>query len=451
MTPDPVLHRYEKNDTVWTITSVAATPNNHEPSKTEKKKFPWNKRSITVLVSICFTGLLLGCCYALMAPFFPQEAKEKENTATQFGLVIGIYQFVVFLTAPFYGKLLSKHVRAKPLLCGGMLVEGIFCSIMGCMMYSPPGTTFFALALTLRIIESLGFTAAITCCYAIVAAEFPDHVEISVPMVETTFGLGLFIGPFIGGFLYEAGGFLLPFVVVGCTLIVLSFLTAITFPQIEMVDAESTVTMKQVCDWRIIVNFLAVVSAFVTLGFNEGTLATHLEQFHLTHAVVGLVFMISGGVYASTCVFLGRICKSVKDPRYISIFGGVCVLVAFVIIGPLPFVGLTPTLPLVCISQVLLGVGISCYYICLFVHAISYSVKVKRLPDNLSTFALLSGIFSSAFSLGLFAGPVIGGLLMDYVGYAWGSLGIFSLQLAVILMLAITVTCDSSTGKLTAE
>ena len=34
-------------------------------------------------------------------------------------------------------------------------------------------------------------------------------------ILETFFGLGMILGPFIGGLLYEIGGFILPFVILG--------------------------------------------------------------------------------------------------------------------------------------------------------------------------------------------------------------------------------------------
>ena len=38
--------------------------------------------------------------------------------------------------------------------------------------------------------------------------------------METTFGLGMMLGPFFGGFLYEIGGFYFPFVICGGSLMI---------------------------------------------------------------------------------------------------------------------------------------------------------------------------------------------------------------------------------------
>ena len=44
---------------------------------------------------------------------------------------------------------------------------------------------------------------------------FPDKVAKIMALTETSFGLGLMIGPALGSLLFQAGGFKLPFIVVG--------------------------------------------------------------------------------------------------------------------------------------------------------------------------------------------------------------------------------------------
>ena len=48
-----------------------------------------------------------------------------------------------------------------------------------------------------------------------IAKEFPDNVATMFAILETFFGIGMIVGPTVGGALYEAGGFTLPFVSLG--------------------------------------------------------------------------------------------------------------------------------------------------------------------------------------------------------------------------------------------
>lgn len=53
---------------------------------------------------------------------------------------------------------------------------------------------------------------------------------LSQASLETFFGLGLIVGPTLGGALYAAGGYYLPFVVLGTVLMVTAILTIIILP-----------------------------------------------------------------------------------------------------------------------------------------------------------------------------------------------------------------------------
>lgn len=404
--------------------------------------FQWTKRTVIVLLTVTLAVLLHGSSYALLAPFFPLEAQLKGNTVLQYGLVFGVCQLTSFLTSPIYGKLLSHHVRAKTMLCVGTFVMGTCCCLMGLLHFSPPGTTFFGLAMATRIVQYLGSTAMYTCCYAVACAEFSDHIEVIAPLIETSFGLGVILGPSIGGLLYEEGGFVLPFVSMGSAAVLLAIIAGMFFPDIERRRDFSTVTMKDLYDWRLLANLSVVVACFVTSGFNEATLTMHLQQFHLAPGMIGLIFMIAGASFSIASFAFGRASKHVVDPRRLCIIGSAFYLACFAVIGPLPFLNFSPTVPVICVSQLLIGVGLASHYICTFMHSIKQAVEYKRLPNNLSTFALLSGAYCSVASLGLFAGPIVGGVLLDNVGYSWGTVFVFSLHAAVLALLLLSIACD---------
>jgi len=44
------------------------------------------------------------------------------------------------------------------------------------------------------------------------------------------------------------------------------------------------------------------------------------------------------------------------------------------------------------------------------------------LPDNVDTYSVVSGLWSSVLALGLFIGPSLAGILYDSVGFRVGSL-----------------------------
>ena len=57
---------------------------------------------------LCVTHLCNGMCVSLQAPFYPAEAEKKGASATEYGLVFGIFELTVFIVSPFVGKILPK-------------------------------------------------------------------------------------------------------------------------------------------------------------------------------------------------------------------------------------------------------------------------------------------------------------------------------------------------------
>ena len=63
-------------------------------------------------------------------------------------------------------------------------------------------------------------------------------------------------------------------------------------------------------------------------------------QFNLTPVVMGLMFVIEGGVYAVTAPFWGYLCDRKLQPKIITLAGALFVAVGFTLVGPAPFIPL---------------------------------------------------------------------------------------------------------------
>ena len=75
-----------------------------------------------------------------------------------------------------------------------------------------------------------------------IAKEFPDNVATMFAILETFFGIGMIVGPTVGGALYEAGGFTLPFVLLGAVLVCAAGFCYFVLP--SSVDAVNAVSEK---------------------------------------------------------------------------------------------------------------------------------------------------------------------------------------------------------------
>ena len=55
----------------------------------------------------------------------------------------------------------------------------------------------------------------LTGSFSMIVKYFPDNMATMFAILETFFALGMIAGPTAGGILYEAGGFMLPFISLG--------------------------------------------------------------------------------------------------------------------------------------------------------------------------------------------------------------------------------------------
>jgi MFS family permease len=96
-----------------------------------------------------------------------------------------------------------NRIGPKLLFNGGILTTGTCAIFFGLLDKVEGHYPFIILSFLIRIIEALGNAAFLTASFAIIAKEFPDNVATTFASLETFFGLGLIVGPTVGGALFQ--------------------------------------------------------------------------------------------------------------------------------------------------------------------------------------------------------------------------------------------------------
>ncbi|CAG7719019.1 unnamed protein product [Allacma fusca] len=212
-----------------------------------------------------------------MAPFYPAEAEAKGATASQYGMVFGIFELVAFVSSPVFGKYL--HVLGpRRTFIAGILITGFNLSpvqtglvfviyggiyaltapawgwlcdqllgsfvitlfgevtiflgflIIGPAAFLPTETVLWLTCLGL-VVYGVGLGATMVASFIMALEEavghgFSDNVQtygVISALWNSFFALGSFIGPSLGGVLLDIGGFRWASVfVLGTQLIVLA-------------------------------------------------------------------------------------------------------------------------------------------------------------------------------------------------------------------------------------
>lgn len=96
-----------------------------------------------------------------------------------------------------------NRIGPKLLFNGGILTTGTCAIFFGLLDKVNGHYPFIILSFLIRIVEALGNAAFLTASFAIIAKEFPNNVATTFASLETFFGLGLMVGPTVGGALYQ--------------------------------------------------------------------------------------------------------------------------------------------------------------------------------------------------------------------------------------------------------
>lgn len=389
--------------------------NRRRPSVNKKATF--QKHEMLVIFYLGLIDFIGFCSMSVMAPFFPREAEKKGMDVSHAGYVFSFYALVMFLTAPFFGKIIP-YVGTKFMFLAGIFVTGTCNILFGLLPYIQSNTHFAIFCFLVRGFEAIGAGAFSTASFIYVIHMFPDNVSAVLGVMETFAGLGMSIGPAFGGFIYEFGGFPLPFYLLGAFML---FLIPLYFHALPALNSsrptrQSGSLLKLVKIPSLLIIFLVIVISSNAWSFLDPTLEPHLRQLNLTSRETGIVFLIFSafyGIFSPVWGYVGDKCNNHWSMMAIGLLG---TAVSLVILGPSPILVIESTLLINVIALCMLSISVSMSLAPTFKSLLEASFA-EGYPDNLSTYSVIAGIWSCGYSMGDMTGPTLGGVLLEYFSY----------------------------------
>ncbi|XP_059970991.1 MFS-type transporter SLC18B1 isoform X5 [Mesoplodon densirostris] len=250
---------------------------------------------------------------------------------------------------------------------------------------------------------------------------FPNNVATVMGSLETFSGLGLVLGPPLGGFLYQSFGYEVPFILLGCIVLLMVPLNMCILPNYESDPGKHSF-------WKLIIlPKVAFISFVVTslssgFGFLDPTLSLFvLEKFNLPAGYVGLVFLGLALSYAISSPLVGLLSDKMPHLRkWLLVFGNLITAGCYMLLGPAPFLHIKSQLWLLVLILVINGISAGMSLISAFPEILSCAHE-NGFEEGLSTLGLVSGLFGALWSVGAFVGPMLGGFLYEKIGFEWAA------------------------------
>ena len=257
---------------------------------------------------------------------------------------------------------------------------------------------------------------------AVLMTLFPRDVTKIMATLQSFYGIGILLGPAAGAFLFTAGGFVLPFAIAGSVALVAAVLMVTTIPRLSYgkQDMETkdhrfnTITLLTLPSVILpVMELFVAVSGYFML---ESMLAIPLKSIGATTNAIGIIFFISGTCFFVSNSVSGYFADKLVYPTILSISGNIGLVIAFIFIGPLPFIHIEPEIDIIRGSFAIIGISTGMVEPSTFtrIHA---GAICADFPQNSETYRLVTGLWLSVFFLGGFCGPIVGGLIIDILGF----------------------------------
>ncbi|KAL5477626.1 hypothetical protein EMCRGX_G024445 [Ephydatia muelleri] len=381
----------------------------------------------------------------MLGPFFPIEAEGKGAPSIVVGGVASTYPACVVILSPIFGYYLPK-VGVKFCLLAGILLFG-GSNILFAFLYWLSGMSFTIFSFLLAFVGGIGSSMLQTATYALVGILFKGRYGLTMGLTEVVVGIGYAAGPAVAGSLYEIGGFMLPFLVVGSIpLVFLPFLYITIASPTNQMDGESHQLSIQTIghilkSCVIICLVLSIIVEAMSFSYSTPIFSPFMyHQFHLSVFEIGLIGLIDAVTYVVLCLVTGPLYDRLPPKPFIVIGLVLCSIACF-LIGPAPYIS-KPRLWLTMVADGILGVGgaliVSPIYPALMQEAKSHFPELST--DSVAMF--VSGIIPAAISCGELIGPLVAGGLDGILSFEECSALFGEVCLAMAILLLAVIILD---------
>jgi multidrug resistance protein len=322
------------------------------------------------------------------------------------GLLFASFGVTLLVLSVPIGRVSDRAGRKGPMIFG----LGLLAASTLLFAYSQSLAMLFAARLLQGAADAITWIVG----FAMIADLYrPEERGRAMGLAMAGSTLGIIIGPFIGGWLYEVGGIRLPFLFVAALAVVDLVVFALIAPSTR--GAGTSAPMLQVLTHRpVAICALVVVAGGGTIAMLEPVIPLVMEQrLGLTPASIGSLFGIASMASTAMHPVWGRLSDRWGGRRLmmIGLVGSSLVL---------PLLNLATDFRTAAMAMVPMWIVFGM----VVTPSLAYMAEVASAA-GFESYGVVYGVYNMAWAVGLMVAPALGGFFLERAGYgplsiAWG-------------------------------
>jgi len=355
-----------------------------------------NKKIFGILFFSIFTAVT---GVGIVVPLLPVYAHDLGASGFYIGLIFGAFSLSRTFLLPYFGRLSDRKGR-KPLIVAGLF---IYALISLAFIFSKNVEAL----ISIRFIQGIASAMMMPALQAYVGDITPEGKEgFTMGLFNMSMFFGLSLGPLMGGMINDRFSLHAAFVSMGI-LAMIGFL--LSFCLLPRTSSEKVLKHQAApAEWKTFIKDREIVGLFIfrfayvaTIGIIWGFLPVYADaRFSLSSSAIGLLVMI--GILSSGAIHvpMGYL-ADVMNRRIMVFVGGVIVSISVLsYVWAEDFTGLF-------LSGVIFGIGGG-----ISMPALMAVVVIKG--NKTGAMGAVMALMTLAHSLGMLAGSMVAGLMMDY-------------------------------------
>ena len=377
-----------------------------EPEDLRPKARPRSRGVVLACITTAtFTDLV---AYSVAVPVLPDFAARFDAGPTTIGLLFASFGVTLLVLSIPMGALSDRLGRKGPMMAGLALLSAATLAFA----YADSLAMLFAARLLQGAADGMTWIVG----FALIADLYgPDERGRAMGLAMAGSSLGIIIGPVLGGWLYEAGGIRLPFLVVAALAAADLIVFALVAPHTR--GSGTSAPLRPLLTSRpIAICALVVIAGGGTIAMLEPVIPMAFRtRLGLGPGAIGTLFGLAAVASTAMHPVYGRLSDRFGGRRLMTLG-----LLASGLL--LPLLSTATDVRTAALAMVPMWMVLSM----IVTPSLTYMAEAASAA-GFESYGVVYGVYNMAWAIGLMTAPALGGFLLERIGFdaltaGWGVL-----------------------------